>query len=226
MPDHLHRSEPRALPAWAVPAAGVAVLAIPAWCLADAAAGRIAFASSGAAATAAASAAVPAPAVALPAPGDLAPGLEQRLAKWKPVAMPWQSAGLSARERQLVEKLVEACRQLESIYWRQSDPQALALYKALAPGAPGASAAAGAARGPQRHLRRARRRAATGQEAGGGALSRRLPRALGARRPRFAGGGGAVRGPGVRQLPAAARHGAARRRLLPERPGMARSVQS
>jgi len=87
-------------------------------------------------------AAAPAPgatAVALPAPSDLAPDLEQRLAKWKPVAMPWQSAGLSARERQLVEKLVEACRQLESIYWRQSDPGALALYKALAPGAAGAA---------------------------------------------------------------------------------------
>ena len=57
--------------------------------------------------------------------------------------MPWQSAGLGARERQLVEKLVEACRQLESIYWRQSDPQALALYKALASVAPGAGGVAG-----------------------------------------------------------------------------------
>ncbi len=159
MPDHLHRSEPRALPAWAVPAAGAAVLAITAWCLADAAAGRIAFASSGAAATAAASAAVPAPAVALPAPRDLAPGLEQRLAKWKPVAMPWQSAGLSARERQLVEKLVEACRQLESIYWRQSDPQALAWYKALAPGASGTAGGGAAAphAAAQRGLRALRR---------------------------------------------------------------------
>jgi len=78
-------------------------------------------------------------AAALPTPADVAPDLEQRLAKWKPVAMPWQSAGLSARERQLVEKLVEACRQLESIYWRQSDPGALALYKALVPGAAGAA---------------------------------------------------------------------------------------
>lgn len=74
---------------------------------------------------------------ALSAPGDIAPDLQQRLAKWKPVAMPWRSAGLSARERQLVEKLVEACRQLESIYWRQSDPPALALYQALPAGAGG-----------------------------------------------------------------------------------------
>src|SRR5581483_2871966 len=38
-------------------------------------------------------------------------------------------AGLSARERQLVEKLVEASRYLDDIYWRQSDPEGLALYK-------------------------------------------------------------------------------------------------
>jgi len=72
---------------------------------------------------------------------DAAPDVRQRLAKWKPVEMPWTGAGLSARERQLVEKLVVACRQLESIYWRQSDPQALALYQALAAKPPAAAAA-------------------------------------------------------------------------------------
>jgi hypothetical protein len=61
-----------------------------------------------------------------------APDLEQRLAKWKPVAMPFDDSRLGPRERQLVDRLVEACRQVESIYWRQSDPEALALYKALA----------------------------------------------------------------------------------------------
>jgi hypothetical protein len=77
----------------------------------------------------------PAPAAAAPvAPSDVAPDLQQRLAKWKPIEMPWNGAGFTARERQLVDKLVEACRQLESIYWRQSDPQALALYQALASG--------------------------------------------------------------------------------------------
>jgi hypothetical protein len=141
MPDHPRdrRPEPRELRTLALHAAGVALLVAAAWCLAGAAAGRMASAASAVSASAASSAA---PAVALPAPRDLAPGIEQRLAKWKPVAMPWQSAGLSARERQLVEKLVDACRQLESIYWRQSDPQALALYKALAPGAPAGHAAA------------------------------------------------------------------------------------
>jgi len=31
----------------------------------------------------------------------------------------------------MVEKLVEACHFLESIYWRQVDPEALALYLSL-----------------------------------------------------------------------------------------------
>jgi len=46
--------------------------------------------------------------------------------------MPFRTAGLSARERQLVRKLVEACGYLESIYWRQSDPEGLTLYQSLA----------------------------------------------------------------------------------------------
>ena len=46
--------------------------------------------------------------------------------------MPFQTAGLSAREQQLVRKLVEACGYLESIYWRQSDPEGLTLYQSLA----------------------------------------------------------------------------------------------
>ncbi len=68
------------------------------------------------------------------APADLkvAPDLEARLAKFRRVQMPFQTAGLSARERQLVRKLVEACGYLESIYWRQSDPEGLTLYQSLA----------------------------------------------------------------------------------------------
>ncbi|HZS51688.1 MAG TPA: Zn-dependent hydrolase [Bryobacterales bacterium] len=60
------------------------------------------------------------------------PDLEQRLAKWQPVRMPFNAAGLSVRERQMIEKLVRACQYLDDIYWRQSDPQGLALYKSLA----------------------------------------------------------------------------------------------
>src|SRR5207248_10072517 len=39
------------------------------------------------------------------------------------------AAGLNAREREMVQKLVEASQYLDNIYWRQSDPEALALYK-------------------------------------------------------------------------------------------------
>jgi hypothetical protein len=51
------------------------------------------------------------------------------LAKWQPLKMPYRSAGLSARERQMIDKLVEASRYLENIFWRQSDPEGLRLYK-------------------------------------------------------------------------------------------------
>jgi len=57
--------------------------------------------------------------------------LGQRLAMFRPVKMPFDSAGLTAREKQLVEKLVEASHYIEDIYWRQSDPEGLALYRSL-----------------------------------------------------------------------------------------------
>ena len=60
------------------------------------------------------------------------PDLDQRLAKFRVVPMPFHSAGLTPRERKLVGKLVEACQSLERIYWRQSDPEGLALYQSLA----------------------------------------------------------------------------------------------
>jgi hypothetical protein len=55
-----------------------------------------------------------------------------QLAKFRPVRMPFNTTGLSAREVRMVRKLVEAGQSLESIFWRQSDPEGLALYKALA----------------------------------------------------------------------------------------------
>ena len=67
-----------------------------------------------------------------PEPQNVAPDIERRLARFKPVDMPFQSKGLSAREKQLVEKLVEASRYIEDIYWRQSDPDGLTLYQQLA----------------------------------------------------------------------------------------------
>jgi len=61
-----------------------------------------------------------------------APDLDRRLARFKPVRMSYDTSGLTPRERQMVDALVDASRALESMYWRQSDPQGLALYKALA----------------------------------------------------------------------------------------------
>src|SRR6266516_5321431 len=61
-----------------------------------------------------------------------APDLPKRIARFKPVRMPFDAAGLSANERQMIDQLVVASRALESMYWRQSDPVGLALYQALA----------------------------------------------------------------------------------------------
>jgi hypothetical protein len=60
-----------------------------------------------------------------------APDLNERLAKFRRVPMPFHSQGLSAREQALVKKLVEASQYLEQIYWRQSDPEGLALLRSL-----------------------------------------------------------------------------------------------
>src|SRR5256714_10309815 len=46
--------------------------------------------------------------------------------------MPFNTTGLSTREVAMVRKLIEAGQDLESIFWRQSDPEGLAIYQALA----------------------------------------------------------------------------------------------
>ncbi len=63
--------------------------------------------------------------------------ISAQLAKFRRIEVPFSTAGLSTREIQLVQKLVEASRYIESIFWRQSDPEALRLYNGLAscPGA-------------------------------------------------------------------------------------------
>jgi hypothetical protein len=63
-----------------------------------------------------------------PLHGDLA----AEVAKFRLVSMPFSVTGLSEQERTMVYKLVEASRYLDDIYWRQSDPKALELYKRLA----------------------------------------------------------------------------------------------
>jgi hypothetical protein len=55
--------------------------------------------------------------------------LDALLAKWKLTQMPFQSTGLDAKEKQVVDKLVEASRWLEGIYWEQGDPDGLRLYQ-------------------------------------------------------------------------------------------------
>ncbi len=61
----------------------------------------------------------------------VASDLDQRLAKWRIVRMPFRSAGLTQKEIKMVNKLVDACQYLEAIYWRQSDPEGLMLYQSL-----------------------------------------------------------------------------------------------
>ena len=63
---------------------------------------------------------------------QVVPDLDQRLAKFRRVEMPFHSTGLTAREVKMVGKLVDASRYLEEIYWRQIDPDALTLYESLA----------------------------------------------------------------------------------------------
>ena len=62
---------------------------------------------------------------------NVAKDLPERLARWKTVQMPFHSQGLSPKEVRLVNKLVEANRDIENIYWRQSDPEALTMYESL-----------------------------------------------------------------------------------------------
>ncbi|MGA8311031.1 MAG: Zn-dependent hydrolase [Terriglobales bacterium] len=63
---------------------------------------------------------------------QVAPDLAERLERFRRVQMPFHSAGLTVREKKMVEKLVDASRHLEDIFWRQIDPEALTLYQSLA----------------------------------------------------------------------------------------------
>jgi len=65
-----------------------------------------------------------------PANVKVVPDLAKRVARFRSVEMPLRT-DLSANERKVVDKLVEGCEYLESIYWRQIDPEALALYQSL-----------------------------------------------------------------------------------------------
>ena len=58
--------------------------------------------------------------------------VESALSRFREAHMPFDSAGLSPREKQLVDRLVEATRILDELFWEQSDPDGLALYRSLA----------------------------------------------------------------------------------------------
>ena len=63
-----------------------------------------------------------------------------QLAKFRPVTMAYSAAALTQRERRLVSKLAEATRYLDELFWEQSDPQGLRLYRSLASSAKPADA--------------------------------------------------------------------------------------
>src|SRR5262249_8832603 len=65
-----------------------------------------------------------------PANVKVVPDLPKRLARFRQVETPMPK-DLTANEQKMVGKLVDACQYLDSIYWRQIDPDALALYQSL-----------------------------------------------------------------------------------------------
>ena len=73
----------------------------------------------------------PTTAAAAPANPVVAPDLSGELARFKRVHMPFDATALNARERRMVGKLVAAGRYLDRIYWQQSDPDGLGLYRQL-----------------------------------------------------------------------------------------------
>jgi len=60
------------------------------------------------------------------------PDLAERLAKFKPIHIAFDSSGLAEKEKKMVDKLVDAAGLLDCIFWRQSDPEGLKLYLSLA----------------------------------------------------------------------------------------------
>lgn len=62
----------------------------------------------------------------------VSPDLATQFAKFKPIKIPFDSKDLTTREKQMVDKLVDAAGLLDCIFWRQSDPEGLKLYLSLA----------------------------------------------------------------------------------------------
>ena len=66
------------------------------------------------------------------AAGAVAADIDARVARFRHIQVPFHRAELSARDQKMVGKLVEAAQYLDNIFWRQNDPEALALYKSIA----------------------------------------------------------------------------------------------
>src|SRR5947209_6892030 len=62
----------------------------------------------------------------------IAPDLDQRLARFKRVEMPFTYEPFTAREHHLIDELIAASRNLEDIYWRQNSPEDIPIYESLA----------------------------------------------------------------------------------------------
>ncbi len=58
--------------------------------------------------------------------------LGAQLAAFREYKTPFDSTGLSAREKQVVVKLAEATRLLDELFWEQADPDGYKLYRSLA----------------------------------------------------------------------------------------------
>lgn len=73
----------------------------------------------------------PAPASSPIAAAAIAADIDARVARFRHIQVPFRRAGLNAKEQQMVGKLVEAAQYLDNIFWRQNDPEGLALYKSI-----------------------------------------------------------------------------------------------
>ncbi|HTM49768.1 MAG TPA: hypothetical protein VL285_13835 [Bryobacteraceae bacterium] len=54
---------------------------------------------------------------------------DARLARFREVRMPFHAERYTAKERRMIDKLVEACQHLEMVFWEQSDPEGFTLLR-------------------------------------------------------------------------------------------------
>src|SRR5436190_958924 len=65
---------------------------------------------------------------------NVAPDIEQRLARFRPVEMTFAADQFTKRERRVIDELIAASRDLEDIFWRQNNPEDIAVYNSLPAG--------------------------------------------------------------------------------------------